>query len=73
MAGLVALGCSAAVAFAAWNIELQSLPPGCKPCTGTVCFLAACVVEWPGLAAVAALLGLVAAALVLLAVRRLVR
>jgi hypothetical protein len=73
LAGLIALTSGAAVGFATWNLELQSLPPGCKPCTGTVCSLAACVVQWPRLTAVATLLGLVATTLVFVAIRRLAR
>jgi len=74
LAGLIALASGAGVGFATWNLELQSLPPECKPCTGTVyCSLVACNVQWPLLMAVATLLGLVATTLVFLATRRLAR
>lgn len=73
LAGLVAGLCGAAVAFATWNVELQSLPPGCKPCTTSVCLLVACVVQWPKLVGVASFVGLAVTALLLVAIRRLAR
>jgi len=73
LSGLIALASGAVVGFSTWNLELQSLPPGCQPCTGTVCSMAACVVQWPRLIAVATLLGLVATTLVFLAIRRFAR
>lgn len=73
MVGLVAVAFGVAVGLATWIIELQSLPPGCQPCTTAACLLVACVVQWPRLVAVAAVLGLVGAALSFLAIRRLAR
>ena len=68
--GVVALALGAAIGIATWIIELRSLPPGCLPCTTSVCAAEACAVDWTRLVAIAVAVGLTMAGSTVLAMRR---